>query len=182
MRKILTQGENVIVESNSVVELVQPDLFLMLLDFSCEDFKPSSLRFLDRADAFVVIDRGINAPLWEDSGARNVGRQAAVPGEAAALCDGGDCGVCADEGAGTGRKVKLLASGAEPAKFGGSLGKQRGGTGHLLFDGAQMLVRTELRGVRQKVEAVGAGLDISKRLAQVVHQIGKNGFRRRSLG
>ena len=66
VRKILRQGENVIVESNSVVELVQPDLFLMLLDFSCEDFKPSSLRFLDRADAFVVVDRGINAPLWAD--------------------------------------------------------------------------------------------------------------------
>jgi hypothetical protein len=64
IRKILDQNENVIVESNSVVELVQPDLFLMLLDFSCDDFKASSLRFLDRADAFVVIDRGINAPLW----------------------------------------------------------------------------------------------------------------------
>ena len=38
----------------------------MLLDFGCEDFKASSLRFMDRADAFVVIDRGINAPLWED--------------------------------------------------------------------------------------------------------------------
>ncbi len=34
------QSENVIVESNSVLELVQPDVFLMLLDFSCEDFKP----------------------------------------------------------------------------------------------------------------------------------------------
>ena len=66
VRKILAQGENVIVESNSVVELVQPDVFLMILDFSCEDFKPSSLRFMDRADAFVVIDRGINAPLWEE--------------------------------------------------------------------------------------------------------------------
>ena len=64
VRKILKQGENVIVESNSVVELVKPDVFLMLLDFSCEDFKPSSLRFLDRADAFLVVDRGINAPLW----------------------------------------------------------------------------------------------------------------------
>jgi hypothetical protein len=64
VRKILRQSENVIVESNSVIELVQPDVFLMLLDFSCEDFKPSSLRFMDRADAFVVVDRGINAPLW----------------------------------------------------------------------------------------------------------------------
>ena len=64
VRKILAQGENVIVESNSILELVQPDVFLMLLDFGCEDFKPSSLRFLDRADAFLVLDRGINAPLW----------------------------------------------------------------------------------------------------------------------
>src|SRR5205823_11952476 len=66
VKKILAQGENVIVESNSVVELVRPDVFLMLLDFACEDFKPSSLRFMDRADAFVVIDRGINAPLWQE--------------------------------------------------------------------------------------------------------------------
>jgi hypothetical protein len=66
VKKILAQGENVIVESNSVVELVAPDVFLMLLDFSCEDFKASSLRLMDRADGFVVIDRGINAPLWEE--------------------------------------------------------------------------------------------------------------------
>jgi hypothetical protein len=66
VRKMLQHSAYVIAESNSVVELIQPDLFLMLLDFSCEDFKASSMRFLDRADAFVVIDRGINAPLWQD--------------------------------------------------------------------------------------------------------------------
>jgi hypothetical protein len=66
VRKVLAQSENAIVESNSVVELVKPDVFLMLLDFGCQDFKPSSLRFMDRADAFVVIDRGINVPLWKD--------------------------------------------------------------------------------------------------------------------
>ena len=63
--KLLKQSENVIVESNSILELVNPDLFLMVLDFSCEDFKASSLRFMDRADAFLVVDRGINAPLWD---------------------------------------------------------------------------------------------------------------------
>jgi hypothetical protein len=66
IQKILAHTENVIVESNSILELVQPDVFLMLLDFSCQDFKASSMRFMDRADAFIVIDRGINAPLWED--------------------------------------------------------------------------------------------------------------------
>jgi hypothetical protein len=66
IRKILDRSANVMVESNSVVELVQPDVFLMVLDFSCEEFKASGMRFLDRADAFVVIDRGINVPLWEE--------------------------------------------------------------------------------------------------------------------
>lgn len=66
LTKITGSGGNVIMESNSVLELLEPDLFLMVLDFSCADFKPSSARFMDRADAFVVIDRGINLPLWED--------------------------------------------------------------------------------------------------------------------
>jgi hypothetical protein len=63
---MIDRSGNVIVESNSIVELVRPDVFLMVLDFTCEDFKPSSLRFMDRADGFVVIDRGINAPLWQE--------------------------------------------------------------------------------------------------------------------
>jgi len=66
LEKILAQNEFVIVESNSILEVAEPDVFLMLLDFSCEDFKPSSLRFMDRADAFVVIDRGLNVPLWDE--------------------------------------------------------------------------------------------------------------------
>jgi hypothetical protein len=65
LAKIVHASANLIVESNSVLELWNPDLFLMVLDFSCADFKPSSLRFMDRADAFVVIDRGMNVPLWE---------------------------------------------------------------------------------------------------------------------
>jgi hypothetical protein len=66
VEKIVAQNENVIVESNSILELVRPDVCLMVLDFAQEDFKPSSLRYLDRADAFLVVDRGFNAPLWED--------------------------------------------------------------------------------------------------------------------
>jgi hypothetical protein len=66
IHKMIDQSRDVIVESNGILELVRPDVFLMLLDFSCEDFKPSSLRFMERADAFVVVDQGINAPLWED--------------------------------------------------------------------------------------------------------------------
>ena len=66
LAKLMRAGGNIIIESNSVLELLDPDVFLMVLDFSCQDFKPSSARFMDRADAFVVIDHGINVPLWED--------------------------------------------------------------------------------------------------------------------
>jgi hypothetical protein len=64
LRKIVARSPNVIIESNSVLQLLDPDLFLMVLDFSCPDFKPSSAQYLDRADAFLVIDRGMSAPLW----------------------------------------------------------------------------------------------------------------------
>jgi len=66
LRKMLAACDNVIVESNSILEFFEPDLYLVVMDFSKEDFKPSSLRFLDRADALVVIDSGINVPMWEE--------------------------------------------------------------------------------------------------------------------
>jgi hypothetical protein len=66
LKKLLSQNENVIAESNSLLELADPDLYLMTLDFSVTDFKASSARYLERADAFVVIDRGISKPgAWD---------------------------------------------------------------------------------------------------------------------
>jgi hypothetical protein len=66
VRKILARHRNVIVESNSLLELVEPDLFLMVLDFDCADFKASSARFLQRADALVVVDHGMATPVWQN--------------------------------------------------------------------------------------------------------------------
>jgi hypothetical protein len=66
IEKILRASPYTIVESNSILEFFKPDVYLVVLDFSNNDFKSSSLRFLDRADAFIVIDRGINVPLWKD--------------------------------------------------------------------------------------------------------------------
>jgi hypothetical protein len=66
LKKILTRHENVIVESNSLLELRRPDLYLMTLDFLYQDFKESSARFLDRADAFVIVERGQwRAGIWD---------------------------------------------------------------------------------------------------------------------
>jgi hypothetical protein len=47
---------NVMIESNSVMKFLQPDLYLTVLDPAVADFKQSALEFLDRADAVLVHD------------------------------------------------------------------------------------------------------------------------------
>ncbi|MFB3828060.1 MAG: hypothetical protein ACE15B_14920 [Bryobacteraceae bacterium] len=66
LRRILADSENALLESNSVMEYLRPDVYLMVLDFGSEDFKPSALRFMDRAGAFVIVDRGFNVPMWRE--------------------------------------------------------------------------------------------------------------------
>ena len=64
LRSILESNRNVILESNSVLQFVRPDLFIVVMDFTVADMKDSTRRFLDRADAFVLIDRGATEPRW----------------------------------------------------------------------------------------------------------------------
>jgi hypothetical protein len=54
LRKLLAESENIILESNSVLRFLQPDLSLAVLDPSVADFKPSALRYLDRTDALIL--------------------------------------------------------------------------------------------------------------------------------
>jgi hypothetical protein len=54
IRKELTGCENAILESNSILEFLTPDLYLSVLDPSVADFKTSARRFLDRADALLL--------------------------------------------------------------------------------------------------------------------------------
>lgn len=53
LREVIGAAENVIIESNSIVESVSPDVFLMVVDGAVADFKPSSRRLLGRADLIV---------------------------------------------------------------------------------------------------------------------------------
>ena len=65
IRQVLAASENLIVESNSIAQFLAPeDLYLVVLDGAQPDFKASSLRFLERANACVVVDRGAREPLW----------------------------------------------------------------------------------------------------------------------
>ena len=63
LRDEMARTENVIIESNSVMKFVRPDVYLTVLDPGTADFKASALEFLDRASA-VVLHSG-DEPHWE---------------------------------------------------------------------------------------------------------------------
>ena len=54
LRQGLEGARNVIVESNSVLKFLHPDLYLTVLDPATADFKNSAREFLDRADAVIL--------------------------------------------------------------------------------------------------------------------------------
>jgi hypothetical protein len=56
VRKELAAAENAMLESNSVMRFLRPDLYLTVLDAATADFKTSAQQFLDRADAVILHD------------------------------------------------------------------------------------------------------------------------------
>ncbi len=58
LRKILAESGDAIIESNTVLHFVRPDLVLFVADPAVEDWKKSAAELWDRADAVVLIDRG----------------------------------------------------------------------------------------------------------------------------
>jgi len=54
LRQKIELSPNVIVESNSVLKFLRPDLYLTVLDPNTEDFKNSAREFLDRANAVIL--------------------------------------------------------------------------------------------------------------------------------
>ncbi len=66
VRAILSNAENAIIESNSILRFLKPDLYLTVLDPSTEDFKPSAQQFLDRADAVLLHSQAAAlTPAWK---------------------------------------------------------------------------------------------------------------------
>jgi hypothetical protein len=64
VRKLLAASQNAILESNSIVKFLRPDIYLTVLDPATADFKHSAQEFLDRADAVVLHDTQV-ANAWE---------------------------------------------------------------------------------------------------------------------
>jgi hypothetical protein len=65
IRQELAGAKNAILESNSVLRFLRPDLFISVLDPAAADFKESAKNYLDRADAIVVPESGLGAAAWD---------------------------------------------------------------------------------------------------------------------
>lgn len=63
-RERIAGAKNVILESNSILKFIRPDLYLTVLDPSRADFKTSAREFLDRADA-VILHETDAATTWQ---------------------------------------------------------------------------------------------------------------------
>ena len=64
LKDMLAGREFVIMESNSILRFLRPDVYLPLLRFDVDDFKLSSRIYLQRADAYVVVGSTASQPSW----------------------------------------------------------------------------------------------------------------------
>src|SRR5580692_4323746 len=65
IRKEIAQAENVVIESNSIMRFLRPDIYLSVLDPETADFKESARLYLDRADAVLVPRGELRRPEWK---------------------------------------------------------------------------------------------------------------------
>lgn len=71
LRQELARADNAIIESNSVIRFLRPDLYVTVLDPGTADFKLSARDYLDRADV-VLLHRHAAEPHWENVSLRPV--------------------------------------------------------------------------------------------------------------
>jgi hypothetical protein len=65
VRKELGSAENAILESNSILRFLQPDLYLTVLDANTADFKLTAQQYLDRAHA-VILHEPADQIAWKN--------------------------------------------------------------------------------------------------------------------
>jgi len=66
VRLKLAHSANAILESNSIIKFVRPDLYLTVLDPDTADFKKSAQEFLNQADAVILHEGRTQTVLWQD--------------------------------------------------------------------------------------------------------------------
>ena len=86
IRREMQAAEDVILESNSILRFLKPDLFLSVLDPTVADFKPSARYFLDRADGVLLPDGLIGSPNWQQVSPGLLRGAAILPTRAPVYC------------------------------------------------------------------------------------------------
>ncbi len=66
IRRRLDEAETAILESNSILKFLRPDLYLSVLDPATADFKKSAQEFLDQADAVILHENQGQKPAWQE--------------------------------------------------------------------------------------------------------------------
>lgn len=67
IREEIARSENAILESNSILDFLEPDLYLTVIDPAVADFKESARRLLARADAVLLSSQNASLPMLYSS-------------------------------------------------------------------------------------------------------------------
>jgi hypothetical protein len=86
LRKLLAAAENAIVESNSILRFLVPDVSVSVLDATTADFKESAKRYLDRVDAVVITGGDLAHAAWDGVSLRLIERARRFDGRAPHYC------------------------------------------------------------------------------------------------
>jgi molybdopterin-guanine dinucleotide biosynthesis protein len=78
LRQRLQNSSHVIIESNSILKFLRPDLYITVLDPATADFKISAREFLDRADAAILHDAS-GGLAWKDVSLKPVANKPMFP-------------------------------------------------------------------------------------------------------
>jgi len=65
LRQRIAGAADLMVESNSIMKFLRPDLYLTVLDYETADFKTSAREFLDLADAVLLHENSRAQPKWD---------------------------------------------------------------------------------------------------------------------
>jgi hypothetical protein len=71
LREELATAENAIIESNSIIRFLRPDLYVTVLNPATPDFKLSAQSFLDRADLILLHEHSAQAT-WPNASLKPV--------------------------------------------------------------------------------------------------------------
>jgi hypothetical protein len=72
IRVEVARAQNIVLESNSVLRYLQPDVYVSVLDPEVADFKATAALYVDQADAILLPAGGLGRPNWPGVSAERI--------------------------------------------------------------------------------------------------------------